>query len=123
MIWRQCHTQNAEWPKGIKVIKNKMYHLEKLCVHWGLQRSYIREHHAFLGHVGGDRLWYHFQPTTEFAMIKLAKMFTFKVMAQCETCQAKQRAHRLGGPMEATPVLPRVMTSVSLDLFKMPAVT
>jgi hypothetical protein len=105
-IWRRCHTPNAEWPEGIKIFKDKLYHFEKLCIPWGLQRSYIREQHGFVGHVGADRLWYQFQPTTEFAMEKLAKRFTYKVMTQCETCQATQRAHRLGGPMEATPIPP-----------------
>ena len=105
-IWHDCHSPEAEWPEGMKVFKNRMYHLEKLCIPWGLQRSYIREQHGFVGHVGADRLWYHFQPTTEFAMENLAKRFTYKLMTQCETCQATQCAHRFGGPMEATPIPP-----------------
>ena len=106
--WQDLHSPDVEWPEDMKLFQKKMYHLEKLCVPWGLQRSYIREQHGFVGHVGADRLWYHFQPTTEFSMESWAKRFTYKVMTQCGTCQATKRAHRLGVLMEATPIPPEL---------------
>jgi hypothetical protein len=119
MIWHACHTPELQWPRAIKIFGNRMYNQEKLCVPWGLQRAYIRDYHAFLGHVGPDRLWYHFEPTTDFASMENAKKFVYQVMGQCETCQASQRAFRLAGPMEPTPVPPRIMTHVAIDLFHM----
>ena len=121
-IWQKTHTPNAEWPKGIKVFGDRMYFDDRLCIPLSLQKAWIREHHAFLGHVGPERLWYHLEPVTEFALVEEAKEFVFHVMRQCETCQATQRAHRLAGPLEPTPVPSRIMTHVALDLFHMPEV-
>ena len=43
-------------------------------------------------------------------------------MKECETCQAAQRSHRLAGPQEPTPVPPRLMAHVAIDIFVMPEV-
>ena len=87
-----------------------------------LMHPYIREQHTAVGHVGPDRLWYHFETTTEFALPGVAKKFTQKVMRQCETCQAAKRAHRFAGPQEPSPVPPRAMVHVAIDLFRMDTV-
>ena len=44
------------------------------------------------------------------------------VMQQCEVCQACQRPSRHLGPIAHTPIPPRVMESVALDVFRMPTV-
>ena len=121
-MWKDAHTPDADWPKGIKILEGRMYFGDKLCIPYSLQGAWIRDYHAFVGHVGLDRLWYQLHPRVEFADEEEAKKFVNHVMGQCETCQAMQRAHRLAGPMEPTPVPPRVMTHVALDLFKMPTV-
>ena len=50
------------------------------------------------------------------------KKFVDSVSKKCETCQANQRAYRLAGPEEATPVPAHIMTHVTLDIFEMPGV-
>jgi hypothetical protein len=118
-IWLNCHDPNAEWPKGIRLAENRMYHDGKLCLPQKLTQPYIRDQHAVVGHVGADRLWYHLEISTKFAFPEMAKKYAQNVMNQCETCQAAKRAHRLAGPQEPTPVPPRAMVHVALDLFHM----
>ena len=99
-----------------------MYYENRLCVPTDFTWAYIRGQHSFHGHVGADRLWYHFEPMVEFADTEMAKKFTNVVGEQCETCQATRRARKLAGPWEPTPVPPRLMYSVCLDLFYLPPV-
>ena len=84
-----------------------------------LTKAWIREHHAFTGHIGAKRLWLYLREHFEFFDMGYAEKFTEKIMRQCETCQATQRIHRLVGPMEATPMPHRPMQHVALDLFFM----
>ena len=121
-FWQSTHTHGAEWPKGFILREGKLFYEGKICVPWRLQRPWIRDQHTYHGHVGAERLWYHFIPSVEFADTKLAQKYTFKVMGECETCQACTRARRLAGPMEYTPVPTRVMYHVCLDLFRLPPV-
>ena len=93
--------------------------MDKLCIPISLQRAWIREHHAFAGHVGADRLWYHMEPLFKFAHECKEKDFTKRVGSQCETCQANVRARKLAGPQEATPVPPSLMSHISIDIFFM----
>ena len=104
--WKDTHTQGAVWPRGFALFDRYLYYENRLCVPTNLQLAYIRSEHAYHGHVGADRLWYHFEPRVEFANTEEAKMFTDMVGRQCETCQATQRARRLAGPQEPAPVPP-----------------
>ena len=121
ILWLNTHTAGAVWPKGIRVAKGRLYQNDKLCIPTGLQKPWIREYHAFSGHVGPDRLWDHLALNFEFAWGARIKEFVDSVSKKCETCQANQRAYRLAGPEEATPVPAHIMTHVALDIFQMPA--
>ena len=56
-FWVDTHDPTKDWPVGIKVISNRVYFEEKLCVPFILQNPYIRKYHDHLGHVGATRLW------------------------------------------------------------------
>ena len=55
-MWLDSHTQNATWPKGVKLSQGRMYCDDKLCVPTSLTKAWVREHHTFTGHVGAKRL-------------------------------------------------------------------
>ena len=113
---------SLEWPTCVKLFKDKMYLEERLCVPMGLQNKLVRDHHSFLGHVGFHRLWEHMLIRFAFADQGEAKKFAQRVMGLCETCQACQRPQSLKRMVESTPMPPRLMVSVALDLFRMPTV-
>jgi hypothetical protein len=114
--------QALDWPPGVKLFGDKMYLKELLCVPLGLQMKLIRDHHSFLGHCGFQRLWDHMMVNFEFADLKSAKNYSKRVMGMCEVCQAVQRPRNLKSPMEWTPIPPKIMVSVCLDIFHMPLV-
>lgn len=55
-FWKVAHDPNVKRPFGIKLLKDRMFYLERLCVPACFHESLIHEHHAFLGHVGGSKL-------------------------------------------------------------------
>ena len=112
----------ADWPKGIKFLQSKIYLEELLCIPWSLQEVVIREYHTFLGHVGFQRLWKAMEIRYVFANKDSAMKFAKGVMGHCESCQACQKPGDLHVVLEATPIPPAVMASVTLDLFDMPLV-
>ena len=118
-LWLDSHAANTVRPKGVQIAEGRMYCDNKLCVPTSLTKAWIREHHAFTGHIGAKRLWLYLREHFEFFDMGYAEKFTEKIMRQCETCQATQRIHRLVGPMEATPMPHRPMQHVALDLFFM----
>ena len=58
----------------------------------------------------------------DFEDVKDAKNFCKRVMGMCEVCQAVQRPRNLKSRMEWTPIPPKLMVSVCLDIFHMPTV-
>ena len=95
---------------------------EKLCILLCLQKPFIRKTHAFLGHVGGKRLWEQMLLTTEWAQEDEARRFTMCVSRQCETYQACVRPPRLHTRFSHTPIPARIMVSVALDNVRLPLV-
>ena len=122
---RYAETQDSQcaWPKGFQVREGRMYLHGKLCIPTSLQAPWIREHHEFLGHVGPERLWYNLEEKVQWADQDKAKKIVFGIMAQCETCQACQRPLTMQGPLEPTPIPSKIMDSVAIDMFSMPATT
>ena len=112
-----------DWPHGVKCAQGRMYLDEKLCIPMTLQRAWIRENHEVSGHASGKRLWEHMLLQVNWADERLAKRHTNLVTKQCETCQACQRPVRKTGVVEFTPIPPKTMVSVAIDLFRMPHVT
>ena len=121
-VFRSAHGRCAEWPKGVKLFRGFLYSEELLCIPYSLQEIIIREHHAFLGHVGHERLWKAMELRFQWADRSSAMKFSRVVMGQCESCQACQKPVDLKGILEPTPIPPAPMTSVALDLFDMPPV-
>ena len=120
-MWENA--RNGIFEEGTQIFKDRMYSYEKLCIPYGLQDLMIDEHHKFLGHVGGTRLWNHMDIRYAWAHETLAKQFSLQVTKACNTCQACQRPRFLNGPMRSTPIPAYPMTSVAIDLFKLPMVT
>ena len=120
--WAETLDSNLEWPKGVRVHDGRMVFEGKLCVPWGLQKLWIRENHAALGHVGPERLWIQLGRQCVWADTYAAREYTFKVMKACTVCHACQRPHTLKASVVHTPIPDSVMTSVALYIFEMPLV-
>ena len=101
--WVATQDASMEWPKAIKVFDGRMFWEEKLCVPMGLQKLWIRENHAALGHVGPTKLWPELRLRATFADTQTAEKFVGEVMKQCDTCQACQRPKTTKMPIVYTP--------------------
>eukprot|EP00667_Euglena_gracilis_P000113 EG_transcript_113 len=110
------------WPKGFKVLNGQLFFEEKLCVPESFQHLVIQEIHEFLGHVGPEKVWKHMAIRFVWADEKAAKQLNQNCSKNCSTCQASVRGESLKGPIESTPIPPALMTSVAIDLFRMPRV-
>ena len=119
--WEKTRT-STEWPGGIKVFNQRMFLEEKLCVPLCFQNGVIQENHEFLGHVGHEKNWQHMGLRYAWADEKQAQHFSQKCSKFCGVCQASSRGESLKGPIESTPIPSAPMSSVAIDLFKMPRV-
>ena len=97
-----------------------MYKRNLLCVPTSLTERVVKEHHRSVGLIGADRLraeldrWYTFGDCP--AMRRAAE----EIIKRCAVCQATEHPHHsLKAPIRPTPVPPRVMDSVALDVFYM----
>jgi hypothetical protein len=113
---------SKEWPTSVKVFRGQMFFEEKLCIPISFQNEVIHEYHEFLGHVGPERTWKHIALRFHWADEKGAQKFCQNVCKKCAVCQCSSRGETLKGPIESTPIPPAPMTSVAIDLFKMPQV-
>ena len=74
-----------------------------------------------MGHIGAQRLWVQMARFYEWADEERARFFSRRVQSQCELCQACEHPHHsLHMPIEPTPVPPRLMDNVCIDVFMMP---
>jgi transposase InsO family protein len=121
--WRIVQRQGGDWPKGFQLHENRLFFSGKLCVPWGLTGRVVRAHHEAVGHIGAQRLWAQMSRFYEWADVARARFFSRRVQSQCELCQACEHPHHpLHMPIEPTPVPPRLMDNVCIDVFVMPAV-
>ena len=121
--WRIVQRQGGDWPKGFQLHENRLFFGGKLCVPWGLTGRVVRAHHEAVGHIGAQRLWAQMSRFYEWADVARARFFSRRVQSQCELCQACEHPHHpLHMPIEPTPVPPRLMDNVCIDVFVMPAV-
>ena len=107
---------SSDWPKGFQMGNEQLFYEGKLCVPLEFQGAFIRLWHAQTGHVGADRLWERLQHTTEWADIEQAHARVKRVGFECETCQACNRPHRLKTKVAYSPMPPKLMVSVALDI-------
>ena len=119
--WGLTHNTQP-WPEGVQILQGKMYFLDKLCVPTELQAPYIRLYHDVMGHVGVERLWADLNKNCVMAKSTYARKLCSQIARQCEICQASNRISRTKGPVEFTPIPPNIMTSVAIDLFRLPTV-
>jgi hypothetical protein len=120
-IWLATQKKD-EWPKGVKVHKDRMFFEERLCVPFSFQEFIVQEIHEFLGHVGPEKVWNFMTLRYAWADSKGARIFNESCSKNCLTCQASSRGETLKGPIDSTPIPPAPMISVALDIFKMPLV-
>ena len=122
--WQSTQISEFDWPEGFKVLKKKMYHLERLCVPTDRVVNLITAHHRWNAHQGEERLvpdlFLHYEFPEDIDVPETVK----EIKKSCLVCQACQApTWPLKGPIDMTPIPPRVMTSVALDIFHMPEVT
>ena len=110
-------------PKGDQLHGRKLYHLERLCFPSQRVTEMVKAHREWNGHQGAEwsrkdlELHYEFPGPTKLDNILQ------RVRRSCLTCQAcSASSQALTGPIGMTPIPPRVMSSVALDVFSMPSV-
>ena len=121
-IWVACSGATPIWPEGFRVTHNQLSFEGKICIPYYLQKAWLRSMHDFYNHPGFERLWNRMEIFYEFADKGEAKTFAQQIANQCEICQANHRPSRSKGKIVHTPIPPRVMESVAIDLFRMPTV-
>lgn len=122
-VWRQANQPGAIWPLGYKILRGKLFHLDRLCVPerwvWGL----CREFHEWNGHLTPERLApgmdLRFEPPAGVQFSPILQRVRENCLV-CQQCQAPTWS--LKQKLEMTPIPPRVMASVCLDVFSMPEV-
>ena len=122
-IWEEINSSPKVWPKGYSLHRDKLMHRGRLCVPWGRVSGMILGHHIWNAHQGVARLLPDLELNYEFPDdIDVAATAT-KLVKECLVCQACTPPNwKLNGPMHFTPIPPRVMAHVCLDVFSMPKV-
>ena len=123
-IWNEIHGDPEIWPQGIKLFNGKIYREEKLCIPTGLAMRIVGVQHIFGGHLGVEKLVRSLRLRYEFAETTSLWTMAKEIKAMCNTCQACEHPHwKIAGKIEMTPIPPKIMTSVSMDLFSPPITT
>ena len=120
-IWHRVTTSDGPWPEGYKLLAGKLYDMELLCVPQGLVERVLQEHHAWVGHVGVDRLALEVMRRYSFPIGVEHRAVLQKIRKYCLICQACERPNWATlGPLTMTPIPDRFMASVSFDVFSFP---
>ena len=56
-IWVATQTPGSEWPNGVRLHAGKMFTQEHLCIPMSLQKLWVKQAHAQMGHAVSERLW------------------------------------------------------------------
>lgn len=122
-VWHTIEHPKGGWPVGYKMLRGKLYYKERLCVPEAKVYQLCQEHHEHHGHLAAERLLPGLELRYEIAVgIDLLGMLG-RVKRRCLVCQACQApTWSAKQPIVMTPIPPRVMASVCLDIFSMPAV-
>ena len=114
----------AEWPTGYKVLRQKLYYLEQLCVPYSRVIELVDGHHRWNAHQGETRLIPDLRLHYKFPEVVNLPETVSSIKRSCLVCQACQAPNwALKGPISMTPIPPRVMFSVYVDVFSMPEET
>ena len=122
-MWATAHNQGEPWPEGVRILQNKMYLSDKLCVPETVSHRLMRSLHVQVGHVGNKRtikelrLRFLFAPSVKFEEV------VARIRRACDVCQASEPPNwGSKGPIRVNPVPERLWFSVSRDMFSMPPV-
>ena len=123
-VWRETQREGGVWPEDMYIQQGYLIMDGKVCVPEKKMREVVRQFHEELGHLGVEKMTnelgrrYHFPPhATIRAMAR-------DIKRQCVVCQASEPANfSLKLPIRFSPIPDRIMTSVCLDIFRMPRVT
>ena len=100
-----------------------MYYEGRLCIPSDLVAKVIREHHATIGHPGGEKLWKHIEHRYNFPPQAKACELAKKIPSQCIICQAaKEPNFQMKGQIRPTPIPAKLGESIALDVFALPGV-
>ena len=122
-VWAATQDASQEWPEGYKLLKQKLYHNEKLCVPYLRAVAVLEAHHVWNAHQGSERLQRDIEMSYEFPTMVDLKRTLANIRQSCMVCQACHATNKpSSGPIVMTVIPPRVMASVCLDLFSMPEV-
>ena len=119
-IWKATLSAEQDWPEGTEKSAGKLYADGKLCIPLRLQNAWIQEQHRFWGHVGFQRLWETLSDRFFWAKSPEAKEYARRVGRECTTCQACDPPLSLKTKIRPFPIPSKIMSHVSIDLFKMP---
>lgn len=123
-IWKKCLEGADPWPPNVKLFRGKIYRSERLCVPTGLAMTIVGAQHIFGGHLGVAKLVNSLQLRYEFAETRSLWSMAKEMKNQCNTCAACEHPNwKISGKIEMTPIPPKIMTSVSMDLFSPPPTT
>ena len=118
--WSLTKSGNV-WPEGFQVGENgRLFHDGKMCVPTGVTNVVLQKHHNAVGHLGGERLIAELDRWFEFGDPPAVKKVAGEIIKRCGVCQAAEHPHHsLKAPLRPTPIPPRLMDSVALDVFNM----
>ena len=119
----QQHGGKGPWPKGFQFEKNRLIFEGKWCVPQGLTAKILRAHHSETGHARGERLMTEAARFFAFSDHAQALRISKEIQKECEICQACEHPHQpLKLRIEPHPIPPSIMTSVAIDIFRMPEI-
>ena len=124
-LWEDTHDPKAkEWPKGYKVFRDKLLYQEKLCVPTNKVWTVLKAHHIWNAHQSGERLGADIYTKYELPALVDTMATIAKIKRHCLVCQACQApTWSMKQPIVMTPIPPRVMMAVGIDVFSMPETT
>ena len=117
--WALTQTGNV-WPLGFQVHGDRLYLDGQLCIPTDFTTPVVLDLHTATGHFGGDCLIGEVDRRYDFGDGLAMKRAVEEVIKRCGVCQATEHPHHsMKTPLRPTPIPPRLMDSVALDVFYM----
>ena len=122
-MWQATRVPGGDWPTEVRLQGEKMLWQGRICVPESKVEELLREFHSFMGHPGVHRLVK--EVDRRYVLPETVKLFDAargarRGCATCQACEAPNWSTSL--PITHTPIPGYVMSSVSLDVFALPAV-
>jgi len=121
-FWNQVQKPEEEWPHQWQLRDGKLYNLHFLCVPTGLGIKIVAAYHQKTGHCGIRRTLEGLKSQFLFGVEKPLPWMVAQVKKHCVVCQATEHPNWLvKSHLLMTSIPPRVMTSICVDVFTLPA--